>query len=77
MKWRTPQEQQRQVDSRESSTIGNNNIDLLSYAIPEIENSIRRLSLQRSPQSLKDRELDIYRTLESRSHKKKYIPRLF
>lgn len=77
MKWRTPQEQQRQVDSRESSTIGNNNIDLLSYAIPEIENSIRRLSLQRSPQSLKDRELDIYRTLDSRSHKKKYIPRLF
>ena len=36
---------------------------MLSYAIPEIENSIRRLSYQRSPKSIKDRELEVYRTL--------------
>lgn len=77
MKWRNAYEPERRIDGKDTNTIGNNNIDLLSYTIPEIENSIRRLSLQRSPKSVKERELEVYRTLESRSMKKKYIPRLF
>lgn len=78
MKWKSGHEpEQQRAERQEISTIGNNNIDLLSYTIPEIENSIRRLSLQRSPKSIKERELDVYRTLDSRSTKKKYIPRLF
>lgn len=77
MKWKSAYEPERRLDSRDTTTIGNNNIDLLSYTIPEIENSIRRLSLQRSPKSVKERELEVYRTLESRSMKKKFIPRLF
>lgn len=36
MKWKSPYDPERKVESRESSTIGNNNIDLLSYTIPEI-----------------------------------------
>jgi hypothetical protein len=77
MKWKSAYDPERKIDGRDTATIGNNNIDLLSYTIPEIENSIRRLSLQRSPKSVKERELEVYRTLESRSMKKKYIARLF
>lgn len=77
MKWRSGYEPERRLEGKDAVTIGHNNIDLLSYTIPEIENSIRRLSLQKSPKSVKERELEVYRTLESRSMKKKYIPRLF
>ena len=44
MKWKLSKETK--VKEHEQSTIGNNNIDLLSYTIPELENSIKRLSLQ-------------------------------
>jgi hypothetical protein len=56
MKWKSAHEQSTRVDDKDISTIGSNNIHLLSYAIPEIENSIRRLSFQRSPKSPKERE---------------------
>jgi len=36
MKWKTPYDPDRKMESRDSSNIGNNNIDLLSYTIPEI-----------------------------------------
>jgi hypothetical protein len=54
MKWKSSYEPN-PVEERDITTIGNNNIHLLSYAIPEIENSIRRLSFQRSPKSTKER----------------------
>lgn len=67
------------VRKLERTTIGDNNIDLLSYTIPEIENSIKRLSLQsgyrkeRSP----DKIFDSYRTVDTRSqNRKKYVSRL-
>lgn len=63
----------------ERTTIGDNNIDLLSYTIPEIENSIKRLSLQsgyhkqRSP----DKIFQAYRTVDTRhQNRKKFVPRL-
>jgi hypothetical protein len=34
MKWKSAYDPERKVESRETSTIGNNNIDLLSYTIP-------------------------------------------
>lgn len=38
MKWKSPYEidAMRKIESKDTSTIGNNNIDLLSYTIPEI-----------------------------------------
>ena len=59
-------------------TIGDNNIDLLSYTIPEIENSIKRLSLQSRNirQKSPDRNIETYRTIDTRmDHRKKYVPR--
>ena len=64
------------MEEGKEHTIGNNNLHMLSYAIPEIENSIKRLSVKRSPKTTRSRELDMYRSLESRSVKKKYINRL-
>ena len=78
MKWKLSKETK--VKENEQSTIGNNNIDLLSYTIPEIENSIKRLSLQskvgrKSPEKY---DFDTYRTVDTRSqNRKKYVARLF
>lgn len=76
MKWRSAYEPSSIGEAKDISTIGNNNIHLLSYAIPEIENSIRRLSHQRSPKSSKERELEAYKTVDSKVARKKYIQRL-
>jgi len=36
MKWKSAYEPENKVGGKEISTIGSNNIDLLSYTIPEI-----------------------------------------
>ena len=74
MKWKSFNEKEKSPQGRQKSTIGPNNIDLLSYTIPEIENSIKRLSGTRQ----NHHEFDAYRTVDTRANnRKKYIPRLF
>ena len=48
MKWKSVIEEAVKEKSVQDNTIDNNNLDLLAYTIPELENSISRLTQTRN-----------------------------
>lgn len=89
MKWKSTIEEAVKEKAVQNATVDNNNLDLLAYTIPELENSISRLTQTRNirlrreaavaaanqSKARTDRQSSLG---ESRDWKKKYhIPRLF